>query len=137
MVKFLPNMLRGHDLLTLRRGLAMFGLLLQYHCPDIHAHLTECGVNPDLYATSWFVTLFAGDSTIPVVLTLWDQLLLREDPFFVYFVALALLAGDKDNILGVGECDLHEYMRKIKMESPRDVEAAVAMAEELDKETPR
>jgi hypothetical protein len=91
--KFLPNTLRGHDLKTLRRALALLRVALRYHAPRLAAFLDGAGLQPDLYATSWIVTLFAGANELPVVLAAWDALLLADDPLLVLFLALALVGA--------------------------------------------
>ena len=99
--RFLPNTLRGHDLKTLRRSLQLVRLVLRYHYPRLATVLETAGLKPDFYATSWLVTLFASTNEMPVVLLLWDQLLIHDDPSIVYFMAVAMVAAQEQALLAV------------------------------------
>jgi hypothetical protein len=59
---------------------------------------------PELYATPWFITLFARKLSLDLVYLLWDIYLVEDDPFLHYFVALALLIRNRHVLLKV-DCD--------------------------------
>ena len=54
--------------------------LLLWHAPQLHGHLHALQIVPELYATSWFVTLFTDFSLLPkrAVDELWDQIVARD-----------------------------------------------------------
>lgn len=39
--------------------------LLMWHLPDLYDHFEACGVQTNLYATSWFVTLLSDGGMLP------------------------------------------------------------------------
>ena len=103
--RFLPNLLRGHDLKTLRRSLQLVRILLCYHYPKLATFLDTAGLGPDFYATGWLVTLFASTNDLPIVHLLWDQLLIHDDPTIVYSMAVAMVAAQEDAIVSAGGAD--------------------------------
>ena len=54
--------------------------LLLWHAPALHEHLHALQIVPELYATSWFVTLFTDFALLPkrAVDELWDQIVARD-----------------------------------------------------------
>jgi len=55
--------------------------LLERHAPYLAAHLEDLGIPPNLYATSWFITLLTDFTVIPMdqLLILWDILFLHHN----------------------------------------------------------
>ena len=59
----------------LHMHLYQFERLLEDFEPAVHCHLNRRGVNPQLYATQWFLTLFAYRFPLQLVLRLYDLVL--------------------------------------------------------------
>ena len=55
--------------------LLFFRQLLLYHLPHLHNQLEEAGVAPVVYATPWFITLFAYKNPLHVT---WFQFILTH-----------------------------------------------------------
>jgi hypothetical protein len=91
--KYLPSIFNDLELENLRALFRLFRLMLVYHDPQLSAHLEEAGIQPELYATHWFLTLFAagGCDSLATLQSLWTSVLIEDDPFFHYFLGLALL----------------------------------------------
>ena len=81
--------LRGFVILHVT--LLFFRQLLLYHLPHLHNQLEEAGVAPVVYATPWFITLFAYKNPLHVIMRLWHEYIRRGDPTFVPFLAVALM----------------------------------------------
>ena len=47
------------DFYSLQAALALLQLLLKYHDPELSLYIDENQVTPEMYATPWFLTLFA------------------------------------------------------------------------------
>ncbi len=56
---------------------------------------------PELYATPWFITLFARRLPFPVVYALWDAYIVEGDPLLHYFAMIALLIDNKAVLMKV------------------------------------
>ena len=63
------------DMSGLHLHLYQFQRLLEDHEPALFCHLRRRGVDPDLYATQWFLTLFAYRFPLQLVLRVFDLVL--------------------------------------------------------------
>lgn len=64
-----------HDMPGLHLHLYQFERLLEDFEPALYCHLHRRGVNPQLYATQWFLTLFAYRFPLQLVLRIYDLIL--------------------------------------------------------------
>ena len=55
-------------------------------------------MTPDIYAMSWFITLFARKTPIGIVLCLWDIMVQLEDAINIIFIAVSFLCSFRDEI---------------------------------------
>lgn len=62
---------------VLKRAFRYLGRLLLYFDPHLFWMLDRQYMTPDIYATSWLVTVFARNFTIETTYALWDLLLLE------------------------------------------------------------
>jgi len=99
--KFLPSIFNDNEFESLQCIMRLFNLLLLYHDPVLANYLSQYLIEPEMYATPWFITLFARKSPLPVVFALWDLYIIEDDPFLPYFVALALLIRNRKFLLQV------------------------------------
>lgn len=106
---------------VLKRMFKYFGRLLLYHDPELYWLLERHTMTPDLYATSWFVTLFARNFTVESVLALWDLLLLEDDPLGTVFFGIALLCSKREELLSVDESRIPETLMLLTANSPDEV----------------
>ena len=59
--------------------LLFFRQLLLYHLPHLHNQLEEAGVAPVVYATPWFITLFAYKNPLHVPWFQWEGFCWKKD----------------------------------------------------------
>lgn len=79
----------------------LFRLLVQYHDPELCSILDTKRITPDIYAMSWFQSLFAATCHLPVVLTMWDLYFQQADPFLIFFLSLIILINGREQILSM------------------------------------
>ncbi|KAF0718922.1 Aste57867_1383 [Aphanomyces stellatus] len=74
--------------------------LLHTHLPELHEHLVEHHMHPNVYASGWIMTLFANFHVLPprVVLRFFDFFFSKGWKSF-FRVALAILALSKPKLL--------------------------------------
>lgn len=72
---FLPGIFVSNNHLALQERLLGLLHLITFLDPELSNHLLKIGVTPNLYAISWFLTMFAHVLPINVVLNVWDMLL--------------------------------------------------------------
>ena len=81
-------------------GLCMYQLevLVQEHLPDLYAHFQSQSIHTNLYASSWFLTLFT--TSLPLVLSCRVMdCFLSEGMEVIFRIALALLTMGKEELV--------------------------------------
>lgn len=79
----------------------VFRLLILYHDPELCAVLDTFKITPEMYAMSWFQSLFASTCQLSVVLLIWDLYFQQSDPFLVFFLSLIMLVNRRDEIIAM------------------------------------
>lgn len=106
---------------VLKRLFKYFERLLLYHDPELYWLLNRYTMTPDLYATSWFITLFSRNFTVESVLALWDLILLEDNPLGTSFFAVALLRSKRNELLTIDESRIPETLMSLTAVSPEEV----------------
>lgn len=135
--KFMPYFHEGEAFVALHISLLFFRQLILYHHPDLHNQLEDAGVSPFVYATPWFITLFAARTPLTVLLRLWDRYIERDDSSFLPFLAVAMLVGEKSSIIAAGKDEAHSAVGKAGIKTMRQLDEVWAKAEALHAQTPR
>nr|CAG8595152.1 442_t:CDS:2 [Entrophospora candida] len=115
---FLPGM----DGLQLR--LFQFDHLVEEMLPKIHSHLLEQGINSSMYASQWFMTLFAYKFPLPLVFRIYDTIF-TEGIEAIFRFSIALLKKNEKRIIELDFEPLLEFLKSGLFESyqvtPTDV----------------
>ncbi|RCI02313.1 GTPase-activating protein [Rhizopus stolonifer] len=93
--------LRGHftpRMEVLHQQLYQFDHVCQQKLPVIHRHMENEGVTPSMYASQWFITLFAYRCPIEMVFRVIDLLLVEGTQVLIQ-IGLALLVRNQEKIL--------------------------------------
>jgi len=135
--RFVPYFHDKEEFVSLHISLLFFRQLLFYHHPDLHNQLEEASVSPFLYATPWFITLFASRTPLSVLLRFWDKYILRNEASFLPFLAVALLVSRKAAILAAGLDQAHSEVVRAGVKTMEQLEDVWAAAEELRAQTPQ
>ncbi|KAF9149310.1 hypothetical protein BG015_008894 [Linnemannia schmuckeri] len=100
--KFLPKYLKDmflHDnSKVIHEYLAVFQHLLSYHDPELSSHLDHIRFIPQLYAISWFMTLFTHIFPLDKIYHLWDKILVGPSSLPL-FVGIAILQQFRQELL--------------------------------------
>ncbi|KAI8580220.1 hypothetical protein K450DRAFT_174028 [Umbelopsis ramanniana AG] len=95
--------LRGHftpQMEQLHRRLYQFEQLLLEKLPRIHRYLDEQGIRSTMYASQWFMTLFAYKFPLELVFRIFD-IILAEGIDSIFQFALAVLQSNEKVILSL------------------------------------
>ncbi|KAK7591044.1 hypothetical protein V9T40_002657 [Parthenolecanium corni] len=129
--KFIPRHVDSFHLLR---------LLLLYHDPQLCNFLDSKKVTADLFAKSWFQSLFASSCNLTVILSIWDLYFQKEDPFFVFFLALVIIVNDRDLILNLKDEEKSKIVEVISLLpsnlTGEDVTDFCALAQYYDSKSP-
>eukprot|EP00035_Acanthoeca_spectabilis_P010911 m.192671 g.192671 ORF g.192671 m.192671 type:complete len:1403 (-) comp15170_c0_seq2:34-4242(-) len=124
----------AHDMADLKVQLYQFNRLLLDHLPAISNLLQEFNVEPFLYATSWFLTLFCAQFPLDFCNFVLDNVLL-EGMTFVFKVALALFTVSQDEICAC--TDFETVLLFIQKQLPqRNHSDVIQMARQMTIVTP-
>ncbi|XP_020702556.1 ecotropic viral integration site 5 protein homolog isoform X2 [Dendrobium catenatum] len=78
--------------------LFQFEQLVKEHLPKLGQHFSEEMINPSMYASQWFITVYSYSFPFPLALRIWD-VFLYEGVKIVFQVGLALLTVCQNNLL--------------------------------------
>ncbi|KAF9367098.1 hypothetical protein CPC16_006982, partial [Podila verticillata] len=78
--------------------LAVFRHLLSFHDPELSSHLDHIGFVPQLYAISWFMTLFTHIFPLDKIYHLWDKILVGPSSLPL-FVGIAILQQFRQELM--------------------------------------
>ncbi|OJJ64410.1 hypothetical protein ASPSYDRAFT_84421 [Aspergillus sydowii CBS 593.65] len=89
------------DMPGLHRSLFIFERFLEDLEPALYCHLRRRGVHPQLYATQWFLTLFAYRFPLQLVLRIYDLILEEGLETTILKFALAIMRRNTDALLAM------------------------------------
>lgn len=104
---------RGHftpDMEGLHLRLYQFDALVEEHLPHIARHLAQQGVGSTMYASQWFMTLFAYKFPLNLVFRIYD-IVFTEGVIAVLKIAVALLKRNQTTILGLDFEHLLDFLK--------------------------
>lgn len=90
------------DMPGLHMRLYQFERLLEDHEPALYCHLHRRGISPHLYATQWFLTLFAYRFPLQLVLRIYD-LILSEGLSAILRFGIVLMQKNASILLGISD----------------------------------
>ncbi|KAL9653308.1 hypothetical protein ABK040_011015 [Willaertia magna] len=117
---------------AMEERLALFQKLLCYHDPELAGHLRDIHFPPELYAISWFLTLFAHSLPMEKIFKLWDRILLGSVDLPL-FLATAIIRQMKQLIL---QSDFNHIMILFQNLSGIDIVQVINDAKRLFEKTP-
>ncbi|PAV90049.1 hypothetical protein WR25_14873 isoform B [Diploscapter pachys] len=79
----------------------LFRLIVQYHDPQLNAHLESLKCHPFLYCHEWFSCLLASAVDDNVCASLWTLYIEKGDAFLIFYMALVLLVNARDQLLAI------------------------------------
>ncbi|KAF9096319.1 GTPase-activating protein [Mortierella sp. AD031] len=114
LVKMMQNYeMRGHytpDMETLQLRLYQFEQLMEETVPMVCKHLRNQGIRSTMYASQWFMTLFAYKFPLELVFRVYDILFVEGADALLRF-AIALLKMNHDRILSLDFEVLIEFLK--------------------------
>ena len=89
------------DMPGLHLHLYQFDRLLEDFEPAVYCHLHRRGVKPELYATQWFLTLFAYRFPLQLVLRIYDLILSEGLERAILKFGIVLMQKNAESLLGM------------------------------------
>ncbi|GBC03589.1 hypothetical protein RclHR1_00520041 [Rhizophagus clarus] len=95
----------------LQQRLYQFSCLLSQILPNLHSHFHLHGIQSAMYASQWFLSLFAYTYPLPLVFRIYDVVFAEGAPETIMRVAIALLKKNEEKLLSFGEFeDLLDFL---------------------------
>jgi hypothetical protein len=104
----------AHDMRGLHLHLYQFERLLEDLEPALACHLHRRGVSPQLYATQWFLTLFAYRFPLQLVLRIYDMIF-SEGLSIILKFGLAIMQRNVETLLGMNDMTALSHFLKEKL----------------------
>lgn len=95
---------------SLQLRLYQFNKALSDQLPEVDRHLSNEGIRSSMYASQWFLTLFAYRFPLPVVFRIMD-VILAEGFDFIFRVSIALMKRNMGTLLSLSFESLIEYLK--------------------------
>lgn len=112
-------------------------LLLKYENPQLFNFLHQFSIGPELYATSWFLTLFATKIVdTQLVFYLWKEIILEKDIVFPCYLAVALLGLNEGFIKGKQFPNAAQAINRIQVRTLDEVKTWICAARTIKSELP-
>ncbi|KAG0265067.1 hypothetical protein BG011_005470 [Mortierella polycephala] len=87
----------------LQLRLYQFSALLSEHLPMLHAHLSFHSIHAAMYASQWFLSLFAYTYPLSLVLRIYDVVFSEGAPETIMRVAVAFLKKNEEKLMQLQE----------------------------------
>lgn len=121
---------------ALQTQLASYHSLLYYFDAELSAYLSRQGMTADIYAPSWFITLFARRLPVHIALYLWDLLLQANKSHLIILIGVAFILKHRDLLMNKSAESLPETLVCLRFRSTLEVNEIFAKALELETSTP-
>lgn len=112
--------------------LHQFQTLLSQFCPRLDAHLSQHSIHPAMYASQWYLTLFAYSLPIHLVMRIYDLVFAEGAVETITRVAIAIMQKNEEILLEINDFEqLMIYLSSKKLYEvayQSDAEAVIADA---------
>lgn len=98
------------DMPGLHLVLYQFERLLEDLCPKLHTHLVRQGVKSSMYASQWFLTMFAYKFPLEIVIRIFDVIVAEGIEASLKF-AVALMQKNEEKLLTFNFDQLLDYLK--------------------------
>ncbi|KAI9300435.1 rab-GTPase-TBC domain-containing protein [Cunninghamella echinulata] len=96
--------------------LHQFQTLLSQLCPRLDAHLSQHSIHPAMYASQWYLTLFAYSLPIHLVMRIYDLVFAEGAVETITRVAIAIMQKNEDILLNIHDFEqLMMYLSSKKL----------------------
>ncbi|KAL7682552.1 putative Rab-GTPase-TBC domain, pleckstrin domain, PH-like domain superfamily [Plasmopara halstedii] len=109
----------------------VYNKIFEYELPVLAAHFEEIGIDAQMYAVDWALTLFTRSLPLDLALRIWDVYVLLGTPFFfqasmglLSFFQNSLLAMEPENVMRL----LHKFPKNTSSRQLFDSISSVSLS---------
>ena len=133
---FVINYYHDKTIYSIKNSLSLLQILIKYHAPDLFNFFEKSMLFPEVYATSWILTVFAYKLNLNKLFYLWNKLIVENDQLMIHFFMASLLIYKKNSLLNLDEYSLPMAMNRININSEKEIDLIFNNALNLRKQTP-
>jgi len=133
---FAFNYYYDESVYSMKNSFGLLTLLIKYHDPEIYNTFEKATLYPEMYATSWLLTVFAYKLQLDILFYLWNKLILENDELMIYYIIVALLINRKSIFVNANIGSIPILLNKISIDTEKDVDIIFELALNLRKKTP-
>ena len=133
---FAFNYYYDESVYSMKNSFGLLTLLIKYHDPEIYNVFEKATIYPEMYATSWLLTVFAYKLQLDILFYLWNKLILENDELMIYYIVVALLINRKNILVNSNIGSIPILLNKISIDTEKDVDIIFESALNLRKKTP-
>mmetsp|Transcript_12541 Transcript_12541/g.19201 ORF Transcript_12541/g.19201 Transcript_12541/m.19201 type:complete len:164 (+) Transcript_12541:286-777(+) len=85
--------------------------LIEKCIPNFFSHMKHEGINPALFASDWFATLFSRNFSVKFTVTIWTMLFFKEKSY-LYRIALAILRILRPQLVKFPMMELLKFLKQ-------------------------
>ena len=133
---FVINYFDDKTIYSLKNSLSLLQLLLKYHSPDIYNAFEKSMLFPEVYGTSWILTVFSYKLNLNKLFYLWNKIILENDQLMIHYFFAALLIYKKNSFINLDEYSLPLIITRLNIASEKEIDIIYNYALELRNQTP-
>ena len=133
---FVFNYYDDKTIYSLKNSLGLLHLLLKYHSPEIYNCFEKSIIFPEIYGTSWILTVFSYKLNLNKLFYLWDKLILENDQLMIHYFIVSLLMFKKNSFINLDEYSLPLALTRLNINSEKEIDIIFNNALNLRKRTP-
>ena len=133
---FTYNYYNDKTIYSIKNSLSLLQLLLKYHSPDLFNLFESSMLFPEVYGTSWILTVFSYKLKLDRVFYLWNKLILENDELMIHYFMASLLIYKKNYLINTDEYSLPLAINKLNINSEKEIDAIFNNAINLRNQTP-
>ena len=133
---FVYNYYYDESIYSIKNSFSLLGLLMKYHSPEIFNIFERGNIFPEMYATSWLLTVFAYKLKLNTLFYFWNKIILENDQLIIHYLIVALLIYKKDIFVNLDIGSIPIIINRLSIETEQDIDIIFEKAIDLRKKTP-
>ena len=133
---FVFNYYYDDSIYSIKNSFSLISLLIKYHAPEIYNIFEKAMIFPEMYATSWLLTVFAYKLNLNTLFYFWNKIILENDQLMMHYLTVALLIYKKNIFINLDIGSIPIIINKINIETEQDIDTVFKMALDLRQKTP-
>ncbi|OMJ68232.1 hypothetical protein SteCoe_34378 [Stentor coeruleus] len=135
--KFIPTLFVDDSFRPLSGLFIITKLILKYHLPDISTCFSNNEITPDIYMTTWYVTMFSSKiKNLGLLYIFWQNLIESDDILYISYFGIALLDLFKQEIRNHEALTLPNVFKKICIENSDTLQIALQNTNQIKANMP-